>query len=183
MTIKNRIHLKAGKRSKLTHAQRSYLLEGIDLGQFDSEAAAREAWRANRAELLAAWIAENPGRRPDMWWQLEAPNQLRRQLAGPEPLAASPIHHGCPSWWPCKNLIFEPEVEFLHRHSLLTREVLHQYPALKQRARDALKKEALARSASALPRAGSLTLPCAIYSEEELDQIFKDADELTKVLE
>jgi hypothetical protein len=38
----------------------------------------RPAWDDLRAELLPAFIRENPGRRPWAWWQFDAPERRSR---------------------------------------------------------------------------------------------------------
>ncbi len=38
----------------------------------------RELWLQHGAELLPAWIDENPGSRPDAWWEFDAPPGLER---------------------------------------------------------------------------------------------------------
>ena len=36
---------------------------------------ARALWEEHRAELMARWLVDNPGRRPRCWWDYEAPRQ------------------------------------------------------------------------------------------------------------
>ena len=63
MTVKKSIPLKAGKRLKFTAGHKLYLLTGVDLGAFDTDA--KEAWKALRDDLLTESIAVSPSmRRP-----------------------------------------------------------------------------------------------------------------------
>ncbi len=121
--------------SKLTHSAEGYFFWGMDLGDFNNEAEASAAWRQHRVRLLLEWIAEHPGTRPFFWWEVERPRgHLRRQVYGPPPLMDALIYMGYPGHWPCKALIFEPEVIFLERLNLLTRPEIAQLPALKANA-------------------------------------------------
>lgn len=177
MSIKRRISLKAGKRSTLTPGQKWYLTRGACVGGFVDEVDAREAWKQYRVSILTEWIAEFPGTRPYYWWELERPaGQLRRQLAGPPPLIDSPIHCGYPTHWPCKGLIFEPEVQFLRRNDLLTRDELYEYPTLLAKAREGIRKEVGWHNVQA-QHVGSLHLPCALFTNAELDESFRNDDE------
>lgn len=178
MPTKRTYRLKGRKTgNRLTPSAKVYFFYGLDLGDFNNEAEARAAWQQHRERLLHEWISADPGTRCWAWWEWERPHgQLRRQLAGPEPLPDSPIHRGRPSWWPCKNLLFEVEVEFLHRNHLLTREEESRHPELKQRQRSELKAEALRHSAP--PLVGSLELPTERYTSEQVDAIFKQIDEI-----
>lgn len=146
---------------RLTPDQEGYLITGIDLGQFDNEVLAKEAWRIHRVALLPEFIRERPGRRPFAWWEWERPHgQLRRQIWGSLPLEDSPIHRGFPSSWPNKSLIVEAEVEFLYRNKLLTREEVREFPTLKAAARESQKAR---------------LVTCG-YTREELDRIFEEWD-------
>jgi hypothetical protein len=141
--------------------EKSYLLDGIDLGQFSDEGSARDAWRLHRVPLLLEWISEHAGTRPYMWWEVERPvGKLRYQIAGPPLLEGAPIYRGYPSHWPHRGLIFETEIEFLRRNHLLTREEEREFPALLNKAR--IEQKAAAR------RGG--------FTEGELDQIFSNVD-------
>jgi hypothetical protein len=40
-----------------------------------------ETWAAHRDGALADWIAESPGRRPQQWWEFDAP-EPRQRLGG-----------------------------------------------------------------------------------------------------
>jgi hypothetical protein len=175
----NRTRRRSPRRasSKLDAAQRSYLEYGIHMSQFDREDDVRQAWRQHRASILTDWIREHPGTRPYFWWEVERPSgQLRRQIAGPKPLIDSPIHRGYPTHWPSKGLIFEPEVQFLRRNNLLTREEVHQYATLLEEAREEIREEVRSHNVQA-SHAGSLHLPCALFTDAELDEIFRKDDE------
>jgi hypothetical protein len=166
------------KRNELTPGARLFLLHGLAL-DFDKGdvGAERALWKEHRVELLAEWIRESPGTRPEAWWEFEKPSgQLRRQIGGPAPLDDSPIWRGIPSYWPCTNLLFEPEVEFLKRLGLLTREERNAYPTLKAAQRAELKIEALRESQP--PRVGILHLPHVSYTSEQIDVFFAGIDEV-----
>lgn len=84
-----RVKRKNLKSTALTERHINELLVG-NLGQFDSEVAAREAWEEHRAVLLDEWIADNPCTRPYSWWAFDAPER-RRCLNGLHP-------HDCPAY-------------------------------------------------------------------------------------
>jgi hypothetical protein len=68
--------------TSITSEQRANLLARVYLTgagrPFESEAARRAAWVANRDQLLAE---ARPGLRPGAWWQYEAPEaEAQRQL-------------------------------------------------------------------------------------------------------
>ncbi len=96
--------------------------------------------------ILAEWISQRPGSRPDFWWQADAPEKGRRRLGG----VGDPAHlhlnyveeydHGVPahfidSWLadyfqgragraidPNDPPTYESQATFLQRHGLLTAE-------------------------------------------------------------
>jgi len=93
-------------------------------------------WERARPGVLAEYVRVNPGRRPDIWWRLDAP-EPRRQIAGPE-LRNGVRHrtrHGVPLAWepgprqeglclrehydPDNPPVYESQAEFLKRHGLL----------------------------------------------------------------
>lgn len=45
----------------------------------------RQDWEANRDELLAEWVATNPGTRPLAWWEFDAPAGTRRETIDGSP--------------------------------------------------------------------------------------------------
>lgn len=58
---------------------------GTGDGGTEGESAMRNAWNANRAELLADWITEHPRSRPYAWWRFDAPERRRRIDGKPHP--------------------------------------------------------------------------------------------------
>lgn len=72
------------RTDELTPEQRDELLDDVwpwlvpESSVFESEAVRRKAWEAHREELLAEYIAENPGRRPFAWWHYTAPDGYGR---------------------------------------------------------------------------------------------------------
>ena len=103
-------------------------------------------WMEHRKEVLADWIAANPGTRPSLGWRYEAPRldasalgrwsrtvmaprliKLRRKLRGEgqplhEVLNYVPAHDfGIPAWCgnPADPPTFEPQRTYLKRHGLL----------------------------------------------------------------
>ena len=101
-------------------------------------------WAEHRTALLRAWIEEFPGRRPEMWWRVDAPRQAKGRWPGrrwdgtlPEPrerLGGS----GTPAWEamaiapafplgvpdlvdvdPADPSLFESQAAYLRRHGLL----------------------------------------------------------------
>lgn len=67
-------------RTGLTKDQRDALLDRgivavINAGfVFPSgDAGRRQAWKDHRAVLLVEWVRENPGTRPRVWWEVDAP--------------------------------------------------------------------------------------------------------------
>jgi hypothetical protein len=85
-------------------------------------------WREHRDELLADWIAERPGSRPPVWWQVEAP-EPRRQLSGRGVVVSeryrnldAPLAHGVPLFFEIDlddPPSFESEASYLGRLNLL----------------------------------------------------------------
>ena len=152
------------RRPQLTAVQRAFLLDEplpellsdedqwwliVEAGADREDSpwrSARELWVQYRAELLASFVAEQPGHRPSCWWTFEAPRQPPGRFAGwyydgklPEPrlqLGGS----GRTSWdagyatGPCylrgvprvmvdidddDPPLFEAEATYLRRHGLL----------------------------------------------------------------
>ena len=68
--------------------------------------------------------------------------------------------YGVPGSCPNKALIFETEIEFLHRHQLLTRAEQREFPALLRAARESQKERLLTRG----------------YTRAELARIFAEWD-------
>jgi hypothetical protein len=78
-----------------------------------------------RDVILAEWIRQRPGTRPDFWWRKEAPEKTRRRIGGvvgSAYVAEEDFHHGIPSICvdPKNPPKYESEAAFLKRHSLLT---------------------------------------------------------------
>ena len=123
--VRRRSHLRS--QPKLSGERMTVYLEtGCDyrflddnLGATIAESDAREAWRLHGAEITAAFIAEHPGRRPAGWWQFEAP-ALRQRRDGQAHIG----DHGVTWRGVPIGLDYHPECEselqFLHRHELLT---------------------------------------------------------------
>lgn len=91
----------------------------------------RAAWSEVGGEILAEWIAENPGTRPAGWWSFSAPER-RRRINGAHPLdnPARPagfneLRFGKPRCLCCLDdfeATFESETDFLRRLNLLDAE-------------------------------------------------------------
>ncbi len=88
--------------------------------------ALRADWFAARDEVLAGWVAEWPGTRPNAWWLFDAP-EPRAQIGGAAgaigPGAA--LVFGLPKYWalhwsPDDPPEFESEPTYLRRLGLLT---------------------------------------------------------------
>lgn len=84
------------------------------------------AWEARHAELLAAHIAEAPGRRPWAWWRFNAPAPRERVGGSGETWPAVSFDFGLPGRW-AWNWIddddpprYESEAAYLRRLGLLT---------------------------------------------------------------
>ena len=106
----------------------------------------RELWKSARSEVLATWISKNPGTRPRVWWQFDAPRQPLGRFPGcfwdgelPEPRkfisgagcdaslisAYMPSYEsGLPTAWAGYEAadppVFESQAAYLSRHGLLT---------------------------------------------------------------
>lgn len=71
---------------ELTDRQRRELLEGdvwADIegwqySAFEDEDHKRQAWERHCEELLAEYMSEKPGRRPDGWWRYDSPEGYGR---------------------------------------------------------------------------------------------------------
>ena len=85
-----------------------------------------------RAPILAEWIRQRPGTRPDFWWR-SAPEKCRRRLGGIGaaahdvfPAYLPVFSHGVPVVFdevdPRDPPRFESQAAYLRRHRLLTRE-------------------------------------------------------------
>ena len=89
-----------------------------------------EDWFAVREIVLLEWAMENPGTRPQGWWQFEAPEAKRKKLSGNGKLYPAleceknyRYNKGIPGLWcyaekPTIPLTFEPEAEYLRRNDL-----------------------------------------------------------------
>jgi hypothetical protein len=162
------------QENKLTPELKAYFFRGFDFGRPLDETYARQLWNIFVLPVMREWLSApaNLGKRPCAWWKFNRPpGELRRQLGGPPALAGSPLWYGFPGHWPCKNLIFEPEVQFLRRLNQLTRAEYNQYPTLLAAQRAEIRAEALRNS---VPEPARLQTPCAIYTEAELDALLKD---------
>jgi len=86
----------------------------------------RGLWEAYGHQLLADWILEHPGTRPWAWWKYSAPAEPRRRIGGiGTPRRGSPFWFGKPGQFEGDYVVanpptWEPEVEYLRRHGLLT---------------------------------------------------------------
>lgn len=90
-------------------------------------AAMRETWIERREELLAEFIARNPGSRPWAWWIWEAPQARRRRLGGTGTALAGTERTwmGTPGGYQADYAVTDPpayetELKFLQRHGLLS---------------------------------------------------------------
>lgn len=70
---------------------------GAEYSVFEGEEEAHEYWRAHRDRLLAEWIDQNPGQRPSIWWELEAPRD-KPVFAEDRPDGAPPHLSNEASW-------------------------------------------------------------------------------------
>jgi len=111
---------------------------------FPSDEDWRAGWEALRGELLPKWIAENPGTRPAVWWQFEAPERRRRVDGKPHPFdnpereklvarwraeypevaarEAYKLHYGQPACLMVRDDLeaeYEPEADYLARLGLM----------------------------------------------------------------
>ncbi|MET3839036.1 hypothetical protein [Bradyrhizobium sp. OAE829] len=138
MPVKRRKSKRNKTIFELTEAQRAFLhdeplphgTEGFEAFQLrrdcamDDEYPSNSAlWEAYREEVLAAWIADHPGTRPNLWWRFDAPRSApealgltsewpdkleepRRQLGGSsQPLYQTSAYaprfwRGIPTDWP-----------------------------------------------------------------------------------
>jgi hypothetical protein len=130
------------KREELGESHKRFLLRGFEplrlsIARFYTRAGVldldttREAWEALRAELLPAYVAEHPGRRPAAWWQFDSPEPMRQQLGGynyrgDTQADAIPRRSRCgvpttsgPREW-SDPPVYETQAAFLARHNLLT---------------------------------------------------------------
>lgn len=101
--------------SDITPTEREYLFYGLepdrDAEEYKRLFYSHSVWQAHRETLLAEFIRLHPGRRPFMWWMLEAP-ESRRRLSDREHEPA----------------VFESEAAYLRRYNLLTSEELERLP-------------------------------------------------------
>jgi hypothetical protein len=95
----------------------------------------QKLWVEVREDLLAEWIADHPGSRPRLWWQLDAPRghdgklQTREFVTGAGVPAwlisahSEAYEFGLPTTWGGYDAddppTFESQAEFLRRHGLL----------------------------------------------------------------
>lgn len=85
----------------------------------------RKMWACCCDEIMAAWVAEHPGRRPRAWWIFEARAQ-RQRIGGVGELADSDLYNmsatGLPAYWvavdPNNPPKFEAQAVYLERHRL-----------------------------------------------------------------
>lgn len=130
----------------LTDAQRTYLETGMDPAGAELAAASfkfftwrhdpelvKATWALVRDEFLMRWAEINPGRRPAIWWELDAPAQRQRVGGCGDPV----FQHrnwipefllGIPRYWlpemhacgidPNDVPTFEAQAAFLKRHQL-----------------------------------------------------------------
>lgn len=72
---------------EVSEAVLQYLEDGGPAADFETfrlaadEGKLRATWRRSRADLLARWATETPGRRPWAWWRFDAPGP-RQRLGG-----------------------------------------------------------------------------------------------------
>lgn len=95
----------------------------------------RQDWTVYQRAHLAQFIATHPGRRPWIWWIMQAPEPRRAVAMGgfwtaahderPETRGAEGLSFGKPRFWiPAdhgKGMVFETQPEYLNRLGLLTR--------------------------------------------------------------
>lgn len=97
----------------------------IGVSCFRSEAEKEEAWWRHREQLLATWLKEpaNLGKRPEAWWQYEAPEPRRLLEGSLRPMDAG-LHLGLPArYQPDKSPVTaESQPAYLARLGLLTPE-------------------------------------------------------------
>lgn len=130
-------HIRWRKRREPFDAEKAAILAtGCDFFRTygGDEAAMRADWSEHRAEILAAFTAQNPGARPWAWWKFDAPEPRRRVRCGgvrvmPDSMTALtgpdfPPSFGLPSAWICRKSDvenrFETQTEFLVRLKMLT---------------------------------------------------------------
>jgi hypothetical protein len=87
---------------------------------------ARTLWQRHGVELLDGWISERPGSRPEIWWQIDAP-EPRRLILGRGVLLSeryrnlvAPSDRGVPMMYDEGDAVFETEGAYLERLDLLT---------------------------------------------------------------
>ena len=88
----------------------------------------REAWKSHGKKIIKDWIKNNPGTRPDAWWDFEAPEPRARISGEGEPDFDPGYDRGLPDYFlnivwvnepPVKDpLLYESEAAFLKRHNL-----------------------------------------------------------------
>jgi hypothetical protein len=125
-------------------------IEGFERFALESDAKSKALWDANKVGILAEWIREHPGSRPELWWLHDAPEPARRRIGG----IGDPCHEclnyaeaytlGLPDHWvsqwdvdyyngraidihgepidPANPPRYESQASFLRRHGLLTPE-------------------------------------------------------------
>ena len=80
-------------------------------------------WVQHREAVLADWVKERPGTRPNSWWQFEMPLRQRDQLGGQGSCRQMYLWCGIPRQW--FNVshgnppVFESQASFLKRNQLL----------------------------------------------------------------
>lgn len=125
-----RVRKRGKRRTAYTEQQRAILRNGRDyFGDLPDPAA---AWDALRDEILPAFIAEHPGRRPWAWWLFDMPPKSRRERIDGETHPhdrrtgyVDPerrLHFGKPSriQEADRHAIYESQEAFLRRHRLLS---------------------------------------------------------------
>lgn len=91
-----------------------------ELGGFTRDEA-RQMWEVYRDEIMADWIAENPGTRPRAWWWWDAP-EMREQTKGDPPSYpewTTLNYYGKPSVL-IPGVEYETQLAYLIRLNLLT---------------------------------------------------------------
>ncbi|MEJ7591114.1 MAG: hypothetical protein WKF77_06160 [Planctomycetaceae bacterium] len=128
---------RTGKSDNRWNAEHRRVLEsGNDFfGLFRDEIDQHECWQDSKGEILPAFIAENPGRRPHGWWQFEAKARRERIDGMPHP-------HDVPGGDQQKRLFFGiPRMCAIARACKLAKVPLWSPNRLRHNAATELRKE------------------------------------------
>lgn len=136
---RRRVDVRELRRGEVHHLESGMCLLQSFRGDLESF---REAWHQHREEILAAFVARNPGKRPFAWWLLEHGKE-RPIVSGqytPEQIDAErhdTRRRDTFTFLHSSHGLQEPETHYLRRHGLLSADEEHALAGMSTNARPA----------------------------------------------